>query len=278
MGESKPVVVRSAANPKIRHLIRMRDNRARRKAGRVIVDGWRETARALDAGLTLLQICLAESSVPPSWALQIDPLQHKTMVVSDGLMDKVGYGSSPRGVVAEFERPERLLDQLKLPPEPLILLLDRVEKPGNVGAIFRCADGLGIDAVLLCESADPFNPNAIRNSLGSVFHVPTAIATAPQLEQFLIDNQIDAIAARVESAVPLWSINFLGGLAIILGSEADGLGDRWSQLGSGSTVTRQIPGLRIPMQGKGDSLNVSVSAALICYEANRQRDRPHRSL
>ncbi len=278
MGESKPEVVRSAANPKIRHLIRMRDNRARRKAGRVIVDGWRETERAWEAGLTLFQICMAESSVPTSRALQIDPSQQKTIVVSDPLMEKICYGSSPRGVVAEFERPQRLLDQLRLPPAPLILLLDRVEKPGNVGAIFRCADGLGIDAVLLCESADPFNPNAIRNSQGSVFHVPAAIGTAGEFGQFLIDNRIDAIAARVESSEPLWSVNFLGGLAIILGSEADGLGDRWRHLERGSTGKHLIPGLRIPMQGKGDSFNVSVSAALICYEATRQRERRLRSI
>ncbi len=274
MGESKPVVVRSAANPRIRHLIRMRDNRARRKAGRVIVDGWRETMRAADAGLTLCQLCIAESSDQWNNALQINPSLDNTIVVSESLLEKVCYGSSPRGVVAEFERPSRSLDQLQLPAKPLLLVLDRVEKPGNVGAIFRCADGLGVDAVLLCESADPFNPNAIRNSLGSVFHVPTAVGTELELGQFLLDNEIAAVAARVESSAPVWSTNFRSGLAIILGSEADGLGSRWRHLGAEATKENEIPGLRIPMRGKGDSLNVSVTAALICYEARRQRDQP----
>jgi len=270
MSESKPVVVRSTSNSKIRHLIRMRNNRARRKAERVIVDGWRETGRAIDAGLTLIQIYLPESSSERHIA-HVAPHGDKTVLVSDSLMEKICFGDSPRSVVAEFERPVRPLDRLQLSDQPLILVLDRLEKPGNVGAIFRCADAVGVDAVLLCESADPFNPNAIRNSAGSVFHVPSASGTAVELADFLLGNEIAAIAARVESSKPLWDVDFRGPRAIIVGSEAEGLGDRWQSLrGSGSAATK-IDGVRIPMHGIGDSLNVSVSAALICYEACRQR-------
>ena len=171
MTESKPVILQSAANPKIRHVIRMRDNRARRKAERVLVDGWRETERAVAAGLSLVHLYLPASSALER-AQRIDPDGQRSVLVSDRLMEKIAYGNSPRGVVAEFERPVKRLDQLNLPDRPLVLLLDRLEKPGNVGAIFRCADAAGIDAVLLCESADPLNPNAVRNSQGSVFFSP----------------------------------------------------------------------------------------------------------
>lgn len=271
MGESKPIVIRSTSNPRIRHLLRMRDNRARRKAESVLVDGWRETTRALDAGLALNQIYISESATEQSRALESHQTADKTTIVSDSLMQRIGYGESPRGIVAEFHRPQRSLDQLQLPPEPLLLILDRIEKPGNVGAIFRCADAAAIDAVLLCESADPFNPNSIRNSLGSVFHVASAAGSEAGLGKFLIDHQISAVAARVDSSAPLWESDLRGPLAIIVGSEAAGLGDRWSQLGDDASEGCKVPGVRIPMLGRGDSLNVAISAAVICYEARRQR-------
>ncbi len=271
MGESKPVVIRSAANPRIRHLLRMRDNRARRKAGRVVVDGWRETNRALAAGLTLNQLYVAESTLPLPDQSGTPSLADRTTVVSESLMEKICYGDSARGVVAEFDRPALSLDRLPLPAEPLILILDRIEKPGNVGAMFRCADAATVNAVLLCESADLFNPNSIRNSLGSVFHVPSATGSQSELARYLIDHQIRVLAARVESSTLVWETDLRGPLAVIVGSEADGLGDRWSRLGVNGDGADEIPGIRIPMMGHGDSLNVSVSAAVICYEACRQR-------
>jgi TrmH family RNA methyltransferase len=271
MGESKPVVIRSAANPRIRHLIRMRDNRARRKAESILVDGWRETTRALDAGLTLNQLYIPESATDQILGPTADRTADRTTIVSDSLMQKICYGNSSRGVVAEFDRPGQSIDQLRLRETPLVLVLDRIEKPGNVGAIFRCADAAGIDAILLCESADPLNPNAIRNSLGSVFHVQSAAGTEADLGKFLVDHQIAAVAARVQSSTPLWEADLRGPLAVIVGSEADGLGDRWSHLGAAATDRIEIPGVRIPMLGRGDSLNVAMSAAVICYEARRQR-------
>ena len=271
MGESKPIVIRSASNSRIRHIVRMRDNRARRKADSVLVDGWRETVRALDAGLVLTQLYVAESDQGQSRIPQTYQAADKTTVVSNKLMEKISYGDSSRGVVAEFHRPHRSLDQLKLPETPLVLILDRVEKPGNVGAIFRCADAAGVDAVLLCESADPFNPNAIRNSLGSVFHVQSVGGSEKELAQFLNDRQIKPVAARVESANALWESDLSGPLAIIVGSEADGLGSRWRSLILGESTQSEIPGIQVPMMGRGDSLNVAISAAVICYEAQRQR-------
>lgn len=275
MSESKPVVLRSASNPTVRHLMRMRDNRARRKADRVIVDGWRETAQALDAGLILRGLFLPESTSAEinvacepavNRVLEDVNASQETTWVSDSIMAKISYGQSARGVVAEFEQPEWTLDQLQLPESPLILVLDKIEKPGNIGAVFRCADAAGIDAVLLCESDDRFNPNTIRSSLGSVFHVPSAGGTESQLKQFLVDRGVRVMAARVEASAPHWSADFRGSLAIILGSESEGLRDRWREVDS-----KPIAGVQIPMAGKVDSLNISVSAAVIAFEAKRQR-------
>jgi TrmH family RNA methyltransferase len=252
----------------------MRDNRARRKAARVIVDGWPETAHAIGAGLKVRGIYLPESmsfqtEAPRDWAIQsvLDAsTPDKLTWVSDSIMEKIGYGQSFRGVVAEFEQPTMTLEQLDLPSSPLVLVLDNIEKPGNIGAIFRCADAAGIDAVLLCDSCDLFNPNAIRSSLGSVFHVRSATGTLSELAQFLIRRGIRAMAARVESSRPLWKADLEGPLAIIVGSERDGLGDRWRKLGDAA-----VEGICIPMAGKVDSLNVSVSAAVIAFEATRRR-------
>ncbi len=166
-----------------------------------------------------------------------------------------------------LNNPSWTLDQLELPRSPIVLVLDRIEKPGNIGAVFRCADAAGIDAVLLSDSSDLFNPNAIRSSLGCVFHVRSASGTESQVKQFLVDRGIRAMAARVESSSTVWSADFEGPIAIILGSEAEGLGDRWREIGN-----HPVEGIRIPMSGKVDSLNVSVSAAVIAFEAKRRRE------
>lgn len=276
MSDSEPTILRSSANPKVRHLLRMRDNRARRRAGRIIVDGWRETSQAVKAGLVLRGIYLpdgtpiradeaADRDVQSVLTASSDRLQRHW--VSESLMQKISYGQSSRGIVAEFEQPHRELGDLPLPPKPLILILDQIEKPGNVGAVFRCADAAGVDAVILCENGcDAFNPNAIRASLGAVFRVPSASADQEHVAGFLINRGIRPLAARVQSSEGLWSADLSGPLAIILGSEATGLGDRWTQLGPDA-----IAGIRIPMFGQVDSLNVSASAAVIAFEVARRR-------
>lgn len=267
------VVLRSAANPTIRHVVKLRDNRSRRKANRVLVDGWRETCQAIQAGLEIVGLYVSESLIGETALPDAtrSTIEHATkldrlIVVTDALMDKIGYGQACRGVVAEFARPEREIGNLNLPNEPLILVLDRIEKPGNVGAVFRCADAAGIDAILLSDCVDLFNPNAIRSSLGAVFRVPCAEAGEVKIEAFLASRDIRGLAARVESSASIWETDLTGPVAIILGSEAFGLEDRWTMIGK-----NPVPGVRIPMAGKVDSLNVSVSAAILTFEAVRQR-------
>ena len=275
MSESKPVVLRSTANPTLRHLAKMRDNRARRKANRVIIDGWRETSQAIHAGLELCGIYVSESNltdpVDRNDAAVRTVIDHATATntivgVADPLMGKISYGKSARGVVAEFVRPISDLNSLELNQNPLILVLDRIEKPGNIGAVFRCADAAGVDAILLCDCVDHYNPNAIRSSLGTIFQVPHASGNEATLSTFLRQHSLKIFAARVESSTSLWTTDLSGPVAIILGSEANGLGDRWT-----ATEDLLTSALRIPMAGAVDSLNISASAAIITYEAQRQR-------
>ena len=287
MTESDVVVLRSAANPTIRRLVRLRDNRRRKQSGTFLVDGWRESARAGLAGFELRGLYAPLSTVNaahdlPAFlhsrgtvgddlALAIG-LYRKARAegvlvgVQDDLISKFAYGQSSRGVVAELVAEQRGLDSLELNDRAFILILDSIEKPGNVGAVFRCADAAGVDAVILTgQGCDMFNPNLIRGSLGAVFSLPWATATADQTEAFLLKHGIRTLAARVESSQDYWKTDLTRPLAIVLGNEARGLGPAWQTLGDAP-----IAGVKIPMLGQSDSLNVSVSAALLAFEAARQ--------
>ncbi|WP_149499522.1 TrmH family RNA methyltransferase [Roseiconus lacunae] len=254
----------SLNNPNVKRLVRYRDNRTRRKAKRVIVDGWRETTQAFDAGLKLHGIYTNDNQLPECFR---NLGREQVIMVNDAVMEKIAYGQSARGVVAEFESPKWGLEQLTLPDDGIVLVLDQFEKPGNVGAAFRCADAAGVDAVLLCDSlADRFNPNAIRSSLGAVFQVPSATVSEIEAREFLKRQNFKLFAARVESSCELWSANLRGPVAFIIGNEAKGLDARWRSSGRSP-----VNGIRIPMHGAIDSLNASVSASLLIYEARRQR-------
>ena len=147
---SRPDPITSATNPTVRRLVRMRDNRSRRRAQCVLVDGWRETQRAVDGGLALIGLFVVDGECPTDSRPLIAAAQEQGVLqfVTPAVMDKIGYGQSSRGVLAEFTAPDRNLDQLELGERPLVLVLDQIEKPGNIGAVFRCADAVGVDAVL----------------------------------------------------------------------------------------------------------------------------------
>lgn len=269
-------IITSLANPTIKHLVRMRDNRARRRAGRVLTDGVRETTRAIEAGMGVVGLFASESSLARATTTDGDELirtigDRQIQWVSEAVLKKIAYGDAARQIVGEFVAPTIALDNLDLPTAPLVMILDRIEKPGNLGAIFRCADAAGVDAVLLCESTDRFNPNAIRNSQAAVFTVPAAVGDIDAITKFVVRHEIRLLAARVESSTPLWDCDLRGGLAIVLGNEAEGLGDRWTTIPGAGDHRMPIDGVRIPMNGRVDSLNVSITAAILAFEAARVR-------
>jgi RNA methyltransferase, TrmH family len=160
--------------------------------------------------------------------------------------------------------PSLELDRLGLPADPLVLVIEALEKPGNLGAVLRSADGAGVDAVIAASPrTDLFNPNAIRASAGTVFSVPLAAASSGDVMAWLRRNGIRVVAARVEAERAYTDADLRGPVAIALGAETDGLTDAWS--GDG------VEAVNLPMLGMADSLNVSVTAAVLAYEARRQR-------
>lgn len=273
-------ILRSAQNTTIRRLLSLRNNRRRRAAGIVLVDGARETLRAIESGMKLSAFFEPVDGAG-DFVGELDGLadsrQHAMNLgvhrgVSAELFAKVCYGEAQQRCVAEFAAPTDRIADLPPPHPGLILVLDRVEKPGNVGAIFRTADAAGVAAVLLCDCpSDRFNSNAIRGSLGAVFTVPSASGSQDEINRYLTGHTEQVFAMRVEGATSLYATDLRPrSIAVILGSEADGLADRWKDWGA-SPDRQEVIGVKLPMNGLVDSLNVSVSAAIVAYEANRQR-------
>lgn len=259
-----------------------RNNRRRRAAGIVLVDGARETLRAIESGMVLRgfyepvdgggEFMVDVDGLAEARRLAIARGVHRGVAAE--LFAKICYGDAMQRCVAEFEAPGGAIADLPPPRPGLILVLDRIEKPGNLGAIFRTADAAGVAAVLLCECpTDPFNSNAIRGSLGAVFTVPSGSGTRDEINAYLSQHARLVFGMRVEGARSLYEVDMRADhVAVILGSEADGLADRWQTWG-GPDHPRTVEAVQLPMAGFVDSLNVSVSAAIVAYEAVRQRGR-----
>jgi len=258
----------SIRNPRIAAIAALRGARERRESGRIVVDGGREIGRALAAGIRGREILVAESGPRDAEAAAAlaaaDAAGVPRLPVTAELLARLAFGDRDDGILLVADAPGTDPADLRLPPAPLVGVVEGVEKPGNLGAILRSADGAGVDALLVADPrADPWNPNAIRASLGTVFHVPLAVCDAATARALLAAAGVRVVTTRVDGALPYTAADLTGGVAIVLGSEADGLTAGWS----GPEVTA----VRIPMRGIADSLNVSVSAALLFYEALRQR-------
>jgi TrmH family RNA methyltransferase len=184
--------------------------------------------------------------------------------VTEELMGRMAFGDRTDGLLAVAVAPDVSLEAVTLPDDPLIAIVEAVEKPGNLGALLRSADGAGVDAVIVADPAcDPWNPNAIRASLGTVFSVPLAISDAATIQTWLADEGVRSVVTLVDAPVAYTDADLTGAVAIVVGSEAEGLSEIWRD-GTSTAV-------HIPMRGVADSLNVSASAAILFYEALRQR-------
>lgn len=248
--------------------VRLRGRRERDAKGLTLIDGVRETLRALQGGVVLREVFVEPELMAEQEAKALlERLREESVPVlelSREAFSRLAYGDRLDGVVAVAETPLRTLTDLVLPPNPLIAVIEGVEKPGNLGAVLRTADGAGLNAVIVAESAtDLFNPNIIRASLGAVFAVPVVVASSGDVLTWLKERGIAIIAARVDGSVNYTAADYSGAVAIALGSEARGLSDAWGELARAS--------VRVPMLGVADSLNVSATAAVLFYEALRQR-------
>ena len=260
--------ISSPSNPRIRAAARLRDRRERDRTGFTLVDGAREVRRALEAGVELVEAYvgpgLEARDDGPAIVAALDAAGVAWVAASDEALGRLAFGDRSEGVVAVIRPPSLALAGLAPPADPLVVVAEGIEKPGNLGAILRSADGAGADAVIVADArTDPFNPNAIRASLGTIFRLPLAAATSAEALDWLLERGIRVVAARAAAPDAYTSLDLRGPLAIVLGSEADGLTATWDD--------DRVTGARIPMQGVADSLNVSVAAAVLLYEAVRQR-------
>jgi TrmH family RNA methyltransferase len=261
-------VITSTKNPRVRAAAALRDRRERDAAGCTLVDGVRELGRALDAGASVVEVFVDATRLSAAGSAEVERAAHLGAVitaVAPRVLDGLAYGDRAEGVVAVVRNPDTRLASLDLSPSPLVVVVEAVEKPGNLGAILRSADAAGADAVIAADPrTDLLNPNVVRASQGTVFAMPLAAAGAGDVRAWLQARGIAVIAARVDAALDYVAADLRGPVAIVLGSEAEGLSGTW--------VGPDVTAVRLAMHGVADSLNVSVTAAVLLYEARRQRD------
>lgn len=260
--------ITSPHNPRVKLAAKLRERRGRNRQGRFLIDGQRELQRAWQAGVQLDEIfyCPALCRSVECQRLLIDVIAGHRQVyeVTAAVFDKLAFGDRREGIVATAAAKPLPLSSLEVGDAPLIVVLEGVEKPGNLGAVLRSADGAGVDAVILADGVtDLYNPNTIRASLGTIFTLSLAVATSAAVREWLHDRGIRVLAARVDAMLDYDRADLAGSAAIVLGSESHGLSDVWT--GPGVTA------IRLPMRGAADSLNLSATAAVLLYEARRQR-------
>lgn len=263
----EPTDITSLQNPRVKYVVKLRDSRHRQRAGQYLIDGAREIGRALDSGARMAQFfaCRELCASPESRDVlaRFAASDIETFHCTRPVFEKLAYGDRAEGVLAVGITPETSLDRLAL-AEGLIGVLVGVEKPGNVGAVMRSADGAGLAALLVVDAgSDLFNPNCIRASLGTIFNLTVATATSEEALAWLRERQYRIFAARPDAERLYTEVDLTGEAALVLGSEAHGLPVAWQ----GTEITP----VRLPMRGLADSLNVSVTAGILFYEALRQR-------
>lgn len=259
--------ITSAQNPKIKDLLALQEkSKERRKKELFVVEGRRELLHCLESGYKPYTLFFCPDIISRSEIEEIAALcECNAFEIPQHLYDKVAYRGGTEGVIAELHIRHMELSGLRLKENPLVVVLEAVEKPGNLGAVLRSADASGVDAVIVCDPlTDMYNPNLIRSSIGAIFTVPTVATTSEEAIKWLKDNDIKIYTAQLQDSEWYYDTDMTKGSAIVMGTEATGLTDIWRQAADAH--------IKIPMLGRLDSLNVSVSAAILIFEAVRQRN------
>ena len=260
--------ITSLQNPRVKQLVKLRDRRPRDEAGLFLVEGYREIRRALEKNVTLHELYFS-----PEWFLgenepaliaQAEAAGAQLFELSKEAFAKVAYRERPDGLLATAPQWKRTLGELKLSVPPFVLVVEAIEKPGNLGTILRSADAAGVDAVIVCDPVtDIFNPNVVRSSTGVLFSVPVVIAGNEEVRTWLRASRIRAIATTPSAEALYTATDLRGPLAIVMGSEQYGLSEFW--------LKESDAQVRIPMAGQADSLNVAMATIITLFEAVRQR-------
>lgn len=255
--------ITSTQNPKVKRLLALQQKSQERKAAdRFVVEGCRELTHCLEGGYRVECAFVREDLIA---SIDLGLPQDVTLYpVSARVYERMAYRGGTEGVVAIVESRSPQLSDLRLPPHPLLIVLESVEKPGNLGAVLRSADAAQADAVIVCDPmTDLYNPNLIRSSIGAIFTVPCVACTSRECIHFLQEHGIQILTAQLQDSRLYYDTPMTSGTAIVMGTESTGLTDVWRQAADAH--------IRIPMLGRLDSLNVSVSAAILLFEAVRQR-------
>ena len=258
------IKITSTQNPKIKSLLALEKPRERRKQCLFVVEGAKEVRLALEAGYKIGNIFFCEEILDPIDSRDLLKEDKLLVPVSKEVFDKIAIRESTGGILAVAEQKTHRLADIKLSQDPLILILEAVEKPGNLGAILRTADAAGVDAVIICDpQTDFYNPNVIRSSVGCVFTKQIASATSAETIDWLKQKGITIYCTYLKASNPYHEVTYTQATAIVMGTEATGLSDVWVDNSSANII--------IPMQGVIDSMNVSNAAAVVVFEAMRQR-------
>ena len=254
----------SAKNPRIKELASLLKNSSkRRECGLFVVEGVREVDACIKGGYVLESLFFVPDLFSEQKALATG-CPHLN-IISEDLYSTVAYRGGTEGVIAIVREKRMVIDNIELSENPLVIVLESVEKPGNLGAVLRTADAAGVDAVIVCDPlTDLFNPNLIRSSLGAIFTMQVVACSSEECSLWLKREKILIFTSEVQASEWYYNVDFTMPSALVMGSEADGLSPYWRD-----NADRRI---KIPMKGFVDSLNVSVSAAILCFEAVRQRN------
>ena len=261
------MIVTSLQNQRVKNAIKLRGHRERKKQKQFVIDGIRELNHAVAGGVEFETLFVCRSLASPE-ALKVLNVSgnHTVLETNEAVWEKLTFGNRNDGVLAVAKVESRPIDSLKVSGSspPLVVILDQVEKPGNVGAVIRTADGAGASAVIVTDATgDLFNPNLIRASLGTVFRMPVVSCSATEAIEWLDREGMAAVVARVGAESHYADVDLTQPVAIVVGSEAEGVGPAWHD--------EKFTAIGLPMNGFADSLNVSTSAAVVMYEAVRQR-------
>lgn len=256
--------ITSTKNARIQHLVKLGKPRLRKEQGVFVIEGRKEIEKAFMAGYQMVTVFYCPDLINLQEVEKYTGQAGEVFSVSREVFAKISYRDESGGLVVISKPKSHQLHDIHLHENPLIIVLESVEKPGNLGAILRTADAAGVDALIVCDTqTDLYNPNVIRSGLGCLFTVPVATGTSDEVIGWLRDNRIAIFCTELNASLPYHTVDFGQPSAIVMGTESTGLTQKWLQASDQNII--------IPMSGVADSLNVSVSAAVVVFEALRQR-------
>ena len=257
--------ITSAQNPYIKSLIQLQEKaKARKQSGTFLIEGMREIELAIKGNFELETLLFVPEVINNLQIFKSPNLQIELIEISKEVYQKLAYRDTTEGIIAVAKTKSLQLSELKLSKNPLIVIMEAIEKPGNIGAMLRTCDAANVDAVIIANpKTDLYNPNIVRSSVGCLFTNQIAMATTEETINFLIQNKINFYSATLQNSTSYHTQDFTQPTALVVGTEAIGLTKPW--------LDQATQNIIIPMQGEIDSMNVSVAAAILIFEAKRQR-------